>query len=131
MSVRFNAIGIVASDLPRSLAFYRMLGLSFAEGAESEGHIEAALPGRARLMLDTEAVVASFDESFRPPSGAGRISLAFICDTAADVDRIYDQMVAAGCEGERSPFDASWGQRYATVLDPDGNAIDLFAALEA
>ncbi|MCZ6462364.1 MAG: glyoxalase, partial [Actinobacteria bacterium] len=25
--------------------------------------------------------------------------------------------------------DAFWGQRYATVLDPDGNAIDLFAPL--
>ena len=25
------------------------------------------------------------------------------------------------------PFDAFWGQRYATVLDPDGNAVDLFA----
>lgn len=22
-----------------------------------------------------------------------------------------------------------WGQRYATVLDPDGNIVDLFAAL--
>ena len=27
------------------------------------------------------------------------------------------------------PFDAFWGQRYATVRDPDGNAVDLFAAL--
>jgi uncharacterized glyoxalase superfamily protein PhnB len=29
----------------------------------------------------------------------------------------------------RSPFDAFWGQRYATVLDPDGNTVDLFAPL--
>lgn len=27
------------------------------------------------------------------------------------------------------PFDAPWGQRYATVLDPDGNGVDLFAPL--
>ncbi|MFL6036949.1 MAG: glyoxalase, partial [Gaiellaceae bacterium] len=27
------------------------------------------------------------------------------------------------------PFDAFWGQRYATVVDPDGNAVDLFAPL--
>jgi hypothetical protein len=26
------------------------------------------------------------------------------------------------------PFDAFWGQRYATVRDPDGNAVDLFTA---
>jgi uncharacterized glyoxalase superfamily protein PhnB len=28
-----------------------------------------------------------------------------------------------------APWDAFWGQRYATVLDPDGNSVDLFAAL--
>jgi uncharacterized glyoxalase superfamily protein PhnB len=27
-------------------------------------------------------------------------------------------------------MDAFWGQRYATVLDPDGNSVDLFASLE-
>jgi hypothetical protein len=27
-------------------------------------------------------------------------------------------------------MDAFWGQRYATVLDPDGNPVDLFAPLE-
>ena len=26
-------------------------------------------------------------------------------------------------------MDAFWGQRYTTVLDPDGNSVDLFAAL--
>ncbi|MGB5655838.1 MAG: glyoxalase, partial [Acidimicrobiia bacterium] len=30
----------------------------------------------------------------------------------------------------RAPFDAFWGQRYATVLDPDGNGVDLFAPIE-
>ena len=29
------------------------------------------------------------------------------------------------------PFDAFWGQRYATVHDPDGNPVDLFAPLPA
>ena len=38
-------------------------------------------------------------------------------------------LVAAGHRSHRAPWDAFWGQRYATVLDPDGNAVDLFAAL--
>jgi uncharacterized glyoxalase superfamily protein PhnB len=37
--------------------------------------------------------------------------------------------VAAGYHSELEPFDAFWGQRYATVLDPDGNGVDLFAPL--
>ena len=36
-------------------------------------------------------------------------------------------MVAAGFDGHKEPWDAVWGQRYATLRDPDGNGVDLFA----
>jgi len=78
MSLRFDAIGIVVSDMTASVAFYRLLGLMFPGGAEGEGHAEAELPGGTRLMLDTEDMVRSFDATFEPPSGAGRIGLAFL-----------------------------------------------------
>ncbi len=39
--------------------------------------------------------------------------------------------MGAGYKSELTPFDAPWGQRYAVVLDPDGNGVDLFAPLEA
>ena len=29
----------------------------------------------------------------------------------------------------REPWDAAWGQRYATVQDPDGYGVDLYAPL--
>jgi uncharacterized glyoxalase superfamily protein PhnB len=29
------------------------------------------------------------------------------------------------------PWDAFWGQRYATAKDPDGNHVDLFASISA
>jgi len=131
MEPRFDALGIVVSDMAAAVAFYRRLGLDFPDEPEVEGHIEAVLPGGTRLMLDTEETMKSFDPEFEAPTGAGRISLAFLCDTPADVDRIHDQVVASGDTSLRAPFDAFWGQRYATVLDPDGNAIDLFAALDS
>ena len=59
------------------------------------------------------------------------MSLAFLLDSPADVDRTYDELVALGYEGHRSPWDAFWGQRYAVVHDPDGNGVDLFAPLNA
>ena len=49
-----NAIGIVVSDVGRSIAFYRLLGVDFPE--EGEGHIEATLPSGTRFMLDEESV---------------------------------------------------------------------------
>ena len=130
MSPQFDAIGVVVSDMASAVAFYRLLGLSFPEGAEVEGHVEAELPGGTRLMFDTEDVVRSLDPTFHPPSSAGRIGLAFVCESPAEVDRVFDAVCEAGCQAERAPFDAFWGQRYATVLDPDGNGIDLFAPLE-
>ena len=45
MSPQFDAIGIVVSDMEATLAFYRLLGLSFPEDAEEGGHVEAELPG--------------------------------------------------------------------------------------
>jgi uncharacterized glyoxalase superfamily protein PhnB len=45
------------------------------------------------------------------------------------VDRLYAELTEAGYVGGRQPWDAFWGQRYAKVGDPDGNAVDLFAWL--
>ena len=64
------------------------------------------------------------------PTGSSSISLAFVHDTPADVDATYGKLVAAGYDGHKEPWDAFWGQRYAIVHDPDGNTVDLFAALE-
>ncbi|ATL31373.1 VOC family protein [Streptomyces formicae] len=126
---RFDLIGIVTSDLAASLAFYRRLGLEFPPGAEDQPHVETALPGGLRLAFDTEATVSSFMADWTPPTGAGRIGLAFHCDTAAGVDAVHTALVDAGHKSELAPWDAPWGQRYAVVLDPDGNGVDLFAPL--
>ncbi|MEU6847169.1 VOC family protein [Streptomyces sp. NPDC046716] len=119
ISMRMDAIGVATSDLAASLAFYRLLGLTFPEGAERQPHVETELAGGIRLMFDP---VESTADQVR-----GRIALAFHCGDAAGVDAAYERVTAAGHHGESKPFDAPWGQRYAVVLDPDGNQIDLFA----
>lgn len=131
MTARFDAIGLVVEDMGRSLAFYRRLGLEIPAAADTEGHVEATQPGGIRLLWDTVETVRSFDPEWTPPSGGQRIGLAFACDGPADVDRIYAELVGAGYEGHREPWDAFWGQRYAQVRDPDGIGVDLFARLEA
>ena len=66
--------------------------------------------------------------SWKPDPG-GRVGLAFALPDPAAVDDAYDAAHAAGHHSELEPFDAFWGMRYATVLDPDGTGIDLFALL--
>jgi uncharacterized glyoxalase superfamily protein PhnB len=128
MTPRFDALGVVVSDMARSLAFYRMLGLEFPDGAETEGHVEAPLRGGLRFMLDSEEVIRSFEPEWKRPSGTA-VGLAFACDSPADVDSVFRELTTAGYAAHKEPWDAFWGMRYAQVSDPDGNVIDLFAAL--
>jgi uncharacterized glyoxalase superfamily protein PhnB len=79
-------------------------------------------------MLDTEEVVTSFRPDWTRTSG-NQLALAFECGSPAEVDELYARVVAAGFEGEKEPWDAFWGQRYAQLSDPDGVPVDLFAAL--
>jgi uncharacterized glyoxalase superfamily protein PhnB len=127
VSTSLDAIGIVVSDMGRSVAFFRLLGVPFGDPGE-EDHLEAALPSGVRLMLDTEKLVRTFDPEWERPVGSS-IGLAFLCLSPARVDEVYAKVLAAGFKGKKEPWDAFWGQRYAQVLDPDGHSIDLFAPL--
>jgi catechol 2,3-dioxygenase-like lactoylglutathione lyase family enzyme len=126
-----DAVGVVVSDLKRSVEFYRLLGVPFEPGMEESehGHAEAELDGGFRLMLDTEATIREFDPGWRRGDGASA-TLAFRCPSPLEVDQVYAQALQAGGRGHKAPWDAFWGQRYAQLRDPDGNPIDLYAALE-
>jgi uncharacterized glyoxalase superfamily protein PhnB len=121
-----NAIGIVASDVRRSIAFYRLLGVDLPE--EGEGHIEATLPSGTRFMLDEESVVRSFRPDWTRETG-NQLALAFECSSPAEVDELWNEAKDAGFETDKEPWDAFWGQRYAQLRDPDGVPVDLFAWL--
>lgn len=118
---------LVVADMAASLAFYRRLGVDLPPGIEGQPHVEATLPNGLRLAWDTQDMIRSIDPRWQPPTGGHRIALAFRCPDPAAVDREYAALVEAGYAGVAAPFDAFWGQRYATVTDPDGNPVDLFA----
>jgi len=122
-----NAIGIVVSEMERSIRFYRLLGLDVPE-TPGEGHVETSLPSGVRLMLDSEETVESFRPDWSRETG-NQVALAFECASPAEVDETYARLTAAGFEGEKEPWDAFWGQRYAQLRDPDGVPVDLYAAL--
>jgi catechol 2,3-dioxygenase-like lactoylglutathione lyase family enzyme len=122
-----NAIGIVTSDMARSIRFYRLLGLDVPE-TPGEGHVDTFLRNGVRLMLDTEDVVRSFHPEWSRQTG-NQVALALECSTPGEVDEIYSRAAGAGFQTEKEPWDAVWGQRYAQLVDPDGVPVDLYAAL--
>lgn len=125
---KLDLLGIVVRDMAAALQFYRLLGLELPPEADSEQHVEATLAGGIRIAWDTLELMKSIHPDWVVPAGH-RMVLAFKCENPAEVDALYHQVVGAGYLGYKAPWDAFWGQRYAVVVDPDGNLVDLFANL--
>jgi len=124
---QLGAIGIVTTNMAEAARFYRLLGV---EVPEPEGdHLDVTLPSGVRLMWDEEALIKQLYPQWERPAGGHALSLAFECASPAEVDEIYARVTAAGFEGEKEPWDAFWGQRYALLGDPDGVRVNLYAAL--
>ena len=124
---QLNAVGIVVSDMARSIRFYRLLGLDVPE-TPGEGHVDTFLPNGVRFMLDTEEVVRSFRPEWTRATG-NQLGLALECESPREVDAVFARVAAAGFQSEKEPWDAFWGQRYAQLRDPDGVPVDLYAML--
>ena len=124
--MKWDFVGITAANLEESVRFYRLLGCPFPE-PNGEDHIEAVFPNGMRLALDSLELMKSLGH-WAEPTGH-RMGLAFNAETPANVDQVYQSIIAAGFQGATAPWDAFWGQRYAQVLDPDGNKVDVYADL--
>jgi len=124
---QLNAIGIVVTDMAETIRFYRLLGLDVPETPD-EGHVDTFLPNGVRFMLDSEETMRSFREGWEREQG-NQIALAFECASPGEVDELYAGATEAGFHGEKEPWDAFWGQRYAQLQDPNGVSVDLYAAL--
>jgi len=124
---QLNAIGIVAADMGESIRFYRLLGLDVPETPD-EGHVDTFLPNGVRFMLDSEETMQSFMDGWSRETG-NQVGIAFECDSPAEVDEIYARVTEAGFHGDKEPWDAFWGQRYAILKDPSGVDVSLYAPL--
>lgn len=128
MGIRVATIGLIVDEMPRSLAFYRHLGLAIPTEADHEEHVELGGDevGGLGLAWDTVAIIRQADPAWA--GAAGKVGVAFQCDTPEEVDDRYATLDALGY-GHVAPWDAFWGQRYARLRDPDGHRVELFAPL--
>jgi catechol 2,3-dioxygenase-like lactoylglutathione lyase family enzyme len=126
MSLKFDMLGLVCKDVAESLRFYRILGVPAPEYQPGEPYVECTLDNGLRLSWNSVEMMKQIDPAWEEPAGH-RMGMAFLCESPAAVDAAYADVLKAGFLGHKEPFDAFWGQRYAQVLDPDGNIVDLFA----
>lgn len=119
MAVRFrDAFAIIlVADMQRSLGFYRdLLGFRLDYGFPSE---EA--PQYAALAIDGGKLGLGFAEE---PVQSGSTAIWLYTD---DVDAAVAELEAAGVPVVAPPADQPWGERVASVTDPDGYVVHLGA----
>lgn len=126
--MKIDALSITSTNLKRTVAFYELLGMQFASYSDDEKHIEPVTKdGQVRLMIDAQDLIESiYGTKPVPPTHS---SFAILCDSKEEVNAVCVKIKEAGHTIVKEPFDAFWGQRYATVKDPDGYMVDLFASL--
>jgi predicted lactoylglutathione lyase len=112
---------LLIEDLPRSLAFYRRLGVAFPEDADERTDIQVPIGDDHQLVLTTQVVRNDPDRT--PPSGGSRILLEFFVNGNAAVDAKFAELTAAGYRGRREPWLTSFGAYMCMVDDPDGNTV--------
>ena len=125
-----NQLNVVARDFDAALVFYRRLGLDVPDGSSSpEGvrHAEVTLANGFTLEFDNEGLAGLYNAAWRKPEGGSRALIGFSVSTRDDVDRLYEELTAAGYQGRQPPYDTFWGARYAVVADPNGTDVGLMS----
>lgn len=129
MTVKLNYLSFIVSDMEKSLAFYRTLGLPIPADADTtQDHVEIEVNG-LRIAWEKQEMIQGLNPDWQP-GGAGRLGAAVEAASPAGVDEAVQRIKDAGYAVKTEPWDAFWGQRYATVTDPDGVNVDVFAWLK-
>lgn len=107
-----SAVTLVTRDMARAVRFYEALGFSTAYGGERDAFTSFRV-GTGFLNLARAG---------EPPPPTGSARVIFYVD---DVDLMYSHVLAQGFTPEAPPQDATWGERYFHLTDPDGQALSF------
>lgn len=103
---------IVFSPDHTALAEWYRTVFDLPDPAVAPGHVGFALP----------SLYLGFDEGGERSAPSGTVSLWFRVD---DVDEAFRAAVEAGAGTIYAPVDKPWGDRLASITDPDGNRVGL------
>ena len=126
MSLEIYMVGVIVSDIPRAIEFYRRLGVDIPEGSEGKMHVEVKM-GNMTFFLNDKRSNAKWDPAKTEASGGYRIILEFYLKTVEAVEAKYAEMTGYGYTGHQPPFNPSPDLVFAMVDDPDGNTILMSA----
>lgn len=126
MSIQLAMVGIIVSEMPRTLAFYRKLGLDIPLEDDAKPFVMVRMPSGVSIFFDTVFFPGSDPERSAAMPGAYNMSIEFYAGTRERVDALYTELTGSGYHGRRPPWKSA-GPYAAIVDDPDGNPILITA----
>ena len=121
MTPQLAMVGLVVADMPRSLAFYRRLGLDIPDSGDSQRFVMHRMPSGVTIFFDTVFFPDADPDRRAAPPGTYNVSLEFYLGTREAVDAKWAELTGLGYAGRREPW-KSTGPYAAIVEDPDGTA---------
>lgn len=107
-----SAVTLATHNMPCAVRFYRALGFEIAHGGDG-AEFTSFRVGTGYLNL----IVASAGRNW---SWWGRVIFYH-----SDVDVLYEAVCGAGYHTDTTPCDASWGERFFHITDPDGHGLSF------
>jgi catechol 2,3-dioxygenase-like lactoylglutathione lyase family enzyme len=126
VSIQLAMVGVVVSDMARSLEFYRRLGLPIPLEDDAKPFVMHRMPSGVTIFFDAVFFPGSDPARVPSPRGAYNIALEFYLGTRTAVDATTSALAALGYTVRKQPWKSS-GPYASIVEDPDGNAILLTA----
>ena len=106
-----SAVTLAVRDMARAVKFYRKLGFELFYGG-ADARFSSLRAGRALINLEVQSAYLG--------NRWGRV--IFRVD---DVDTYYLAVKAADLTPDHAPYDASWGECFFHIHDPDGHELSF------
>ncbi|HEV8266160.1 MAG TPA: VOC family protein [Gemmatimonadales bacterium] len=116
LRLRLTAPSFTATDLQRSIAFYRDV-LGFLVGEEWR---ENGVLAGVELIAGGVTFMVTQDDFAKGRDRRKGLGFRLRCHTAQDIDRLAAQIKERGGVLDQEPKDMPWGERLFMISDPDG-----------
>jgi predicted lactoylglutathione lyase len=121
MTLQLGMVVLDVTDVERSIAFYRLLGLDVPDPFPDRPVALHTMDSGVSIVL-VQGFAAGVDPGWVRPAGYHQALEFYVGDDAA-VDRTWLRLTSAGHHGRMAPVRNELGIYAALIDDPDGHVV--------
>jgi catechol 2,3-dioxygenase-like lactoylglutathione lyase family enzyme len=124
--MRLDGFGIFVDNMETMVRFYRdVLGFEIQE-EENTSNVYLVKDGTLFLLYRRTDFEKMINRPLNYANGInGHYEIALSVGNYAQVDTVYQTLVAKGATPVLEPTTEPWGQRTCYIADPEGNLIEI------